>query len=314
MNRLKHRGIIRNNSNCLFLFETQTGDSTVVGNRSRSYINGRLLSTTPPALDATNKKWGSQSTLFTHASSTMSKFYRDIAKTITTVTANNTFTIASDYTTYFIPGKIINITGATNNNGTYTVVSSSFSTVTTIVIAQTTLVTGGTLGTVGHTNPITQIGTGDFTVEAVFKTPSSFLTSYEDIFGCDYSANFALEAITSYPRLVFWIGGGSNTVIDPIALNTWYHILIVRKGGTLKVWLDGTLKISVANSTSIATNNDFYVGDDGYTVNYGYGWNSNVQRVGLYKGAMYWNSGTTTGKKHFDITKYMKNFGAIAQQ
>jgi len=314
MGRLTNRTIINDNKNCLFLFEAQTGDATLPGNRARGFIDGRFISSTAPTLDTGNKKWGSQSVKFDYATSTFCKFYRNIAKTITTVPANNQFTIASDYTDYFIVGKIITITGATSNNGTYTVVSSSFSVVTTVTIAETTLSVGGTLGTVGHVNPITLIGTGDFTVEAVFKTPASWVGSYHDVCGCDYSGNFALEVITSTPYLVFWVGGSIKTALNPIATDTWYEFLAVRKNGVLKIWVEGILRYSAANTYSIVANNDFYVGDDGDTLNAGYEWDSNIQRVGFWKNAQYWHPGTTTGKKHFDNVKYMKNIGAIKQQ
>ena len=314
MSRIRQHSVISNNKNCLFLFEPHNEDSIIVGNRSRGFINGHFKSTTVPTLDTSNKKWGSQSALFNYSSATYDKYYRDIAKTISSVTANNTFTVSTDYTTYFIPGKIINITGATNNNGTYTVVSSSFSSVTTVIISQTTLVTGGTLGTVGHTNPIQAIGTGDYTVECVFKTPASWTGSYEDVFGYNFNDAFCLEVLTATPYLSWWVGGNIHTVINPISISTWYHFLAVRKGGTTKVWLDGTLKLSFADTQNITTNSDLFIGDDS---NGSFGsntyWNSNIQRVAIFRGAQYWKNESTTGKKHFDITRYFKNIGISAQ-
>ena len=310
--------LIKNNKNCLFLFEAQTGDTGVAGNRGRGFFNGRFVSASSPTLDTTKKAYGSQSWAFSYLSNQYLKSWRNPAATISSVTANNTFTINSstNYTTYFIPNKVFTISGATNNNGTYSVASSSnTSNITTVIVHQNTLVTGGTLGIAGHTNLWASIGTGNFTFEALFFTPSSFPSSYHDICGCDFNSMFSLEIMASYPKLIFWIGGSSKNVINPIALNTLYHFLAVRNSGVLKLWLNGVLVFSGANTASLVTNNDFYIGCDGYqypdaTTYY----QGNIQRIGLWSDVLYWNQAATTGKTHFNHTYLLKNFGSTPNQ
>jgi hypothetical protein len=306
MGRVIRRGsLIANNADCVFLYEAQSQDTAIAGNRARGFINGTLVSSSSPTFDTTDKQWGTRSMFFTRASSQYLKAYRDLQLTVTAVLANNQFTVASatDYSTYFIAGKIVTIAGSTNNNGTYTVVSSSFSAATTTVtISQTTLVTGGILGTVGHTNPITQIGTGDFSLEACFRTPSTFLATYTDICGADYTNNFALEVISGGANsMVFYTSTSTYTLLSAVSTATDYHVLITRKNGTIKIWVDGVLVISAANTANIVTNNDFYVGSDGDTTPSFY-WDGNIQRVALWKKAIYYNPRITTAKLHFSKT------------
>ncbi len=311
--------LTKNNKNCLLLFEAQTGDSTIAGNRGRSMVNGRLLSSPAPTLDTSIKAYGSQSWAFDSASSEYFKSWRGLSLTIASVTANNTFTISSstNYTSYFIANKIISISGATNNNGTFHVTSSSFaSNVTTVIISETTLVTGGTLGTVGHTNPWAAIGTGNFTAEAVFTTPSSWPDSYHDIFGWDYSTMFSLEVIASYPKLVLWINSTTKTLVNPIAANTTYHVLIVRNNAVLKIWVNGVLvSYTSSETTSLTANNDFFIGSDGTNAPDGITYfKGNIQRVGLWNDVLYWTPRITTGKTHFNSSLLLKNYGSTPNQ
>ncbi|MEI7594516.1 MAG: LamG-like jellyroll fold domain-containing protein [Bacteroidota bacterium] len=304
------KGLIKNNSHCIYLFEVQTGDVVIKGNRARGFVDG-MFKPTPPVLDSANKLWGSQSALYS-SSNNYCKFYRDINATIVSILANNQFRVNTDLTTYFVPGKKITIKGASNNNGNYIVVSSSYGSYTTVTIAETTLSVVGTFGTVGHINPLTLIGTKDFTAEAVFRTPYSYNYSYQDVFGFDFTSGITLEVVTATPYLWLYVKSEVYTIASPLAFETWFHFLCVRKSGKLKVWLNGVLVISdLSNTENISVNNDFYVGSDGST-SPNYYWGGNIQRVGFWNSAMYWHEGATIGKRHF-TDRTLKNIGDISQ-
>ena len=109
-------------------------------------------------------------------------------------------------------------------------------------------------------------GSGDFSVEVWFKRKESTLTwdgsyliskwssganaawnewglGFGDLQGSSYgnNLNFSLEAQG---------GGFYGITSDEILINTWYQAVIVREGGTLKMYINGTLRTTSTPSIS----------------------------------------------------------------
>tara|TARA_A100001035_G_C27674679_1_gene450068 strand:- start:28 stop:912 length:885 start_codon:yes stop_codon:yes gene_type:complete len=115
-------------------------------------------------------------------------------------------------------------------------------------------------------------GTGDFTVEFWFNKetlafpygPGSLVyygsnllsgASWGGFGGNYFLPNFGFSMFVdnfygATSSLKFWNGetGTYDTISGFISENTWYHVAIVRKSGTVKVYLDGVEKTSRANS------------------------------------------------------------------
>lgn len=121
------------------------------------------------------------------------------------------------------------------------------------------------------TTAIPKIGTGDFTVECWIKLPSVTPTgcwrgivSIGD--GYNTSGSFTLYAPrASSPAntavviidMVNPTLGGTTNVND----NQWHHIAVTRSSGTLRIFVDGNLDASVANTANI-TRQSVVVGRD----------------------------------------------------
>jgi hypothetical protein len=53
--------------------------------------------------------------------------------------------------------------------------------------------------------------------------------------------------------------GGVNTGIT-LSLNTWFHLVVTRQSGTVRIFLDGVLRYTVANSTNFSATGITYLG------------------------------------------------------
>ena len=117
-----------------------------------------------------------------------------------------------------------------------------------------------------------EFGTGDFTVEFWFNKetlafpygPGSLVyygsnllsgASWGGFGGNYFLPNFGFSMFVdnfygATSSLKFWNGetGTYDTISGFISENTWYHVAIVRKSGTIKVYFDGVEKASRANS------------------------------------------------------------------
>lgn len=97
-------------------------------------------------------------------------------------------------------------------------------------------------------------GTGDFTVEYWWKQGSS--VSYDPMFATGMSGNaFILESDKNYGLTVRTYSNGSiaynyQNNANNLPAGTWQHIAVTRQAGTLRVFINGTLRTSVANSTN----------------------------------------------------------------
>ncbi len=93
-------------------------------------------------------------------------------------------------------------------------------------------------------------GTGDFTVEAWAKTP---VTSRGDLFNYKNVADFGIFLNASGEGS---IGGYLNSFFPyhTAPINQWYHIVMTRAGGTMRMYVNGVERWNTPNTTSFSAN------------------------------------------------------------
>jgi hypothetical protein len=95
-------------------------------------------------------------------------------------------------------------------------------------------------------------GTRDFTVDFWFNQTSN--TGNRCFFDTRYSTNngFALYSSTSGDNRLRYVSNGGPTVVGTTALTNgvYHHVAVVRYDGVVKVYLNGALEMSVADTTN----------------------------------------------------------------
>ena len=139
-------------------------------------------------------------------------------------------------------------------------------------------------------------GTGDFSVEIfgyansfpsvwrILAFPSGAVCNIEQNTGAGVGINF---------------GSGNVNVNTTLPLNEWFHLAITRQSGTVRVFLNGQLTYTAANTTNYSTNQDIYVG--GY-VGFSQSWDGYLSNFRIQKGAVptaYQTSSTTVSAQIF---------------
>jgi alpha-tubulin suppressor-like RCC1 family protein len=134
-------------------------------------------------------------------------------------------------------------------------------------------------------NPVLALATGDFTLECWI-----YATQYNPVFNnaiLDFRPNNTNGA---YPALSFGRVGitfsANNTAIasDPTvpALNTWYHVAVVRSGTTITLYVDGVNKATGTLSTNLLVG-QLLIGGNAFRssvpLTYHYGYINNVRVV-----------------------------------
>lgn len=138
-------------------------------------------------------------------------------------------------------------------------------------------------------------GTGDFTVEFW-----GWASAHGKFFVTGYDGSAAWNGInvgTSSSTSLWWLfGSGASawtferTPTYSLSLNTWHHFAVTRESGTAKLWVDGVLVDSVANTTNFPASN-WYVGGCGPTAGY---WNTGyVSNLRVIKGTALYTSNFT---------------------
>lgn len=112
------------------------------------------------------------------------------------------------------------------------------------------------------------MGTGDFTIETWIR-PSSVSGAVRGIFGINTSTNNSngyMMSITTGGKIGIQIANSSWGTLEStttLSTNTWYHVAMVRTGGNVKVYINGTQEITTTSggATNFTAGN-FVIGRD----------------------------------------------------
>jgi hypothetical protein len=139
---------------------------------------------------------------------------------------------------------------------------------------------------------------GDFTVEAwtYFTDNSRGYQGIVSTYTTGDQTGWILYTETSNRLHFAWSAGsgwinGLATDIPP--LNTWQHIAVSRSGGTIRLFVDGVLKDSKSDSTSIASGTTLEVGGYNYFPGGERGFRGYIDDVRVTKGAGIYTSSFT---------------------
>ena len=136
-------------------------------------------------------------------------------------------------------------------------------------------------------NPIgSEIGSGNIGVTAITDPRTSDSSVHPLIW---ISGGFGGKA----NDVLYYYAGGSDRIVGTTVLqrNRWYHVAVVRTGGTTTMYLDGSSEGSFSDSLDYAANNGFYIGQRYTSTTYNF--NGHISNFRLIKGtALY--TGTFT--------------------
>ncbi len=141
-------------------------------------------------------------------------------------------------------------------------------------------------------------GTADFTIE--FWVRRTGTGSYPYVFDFRAGVNAAVAYLylrhsDSYKPQLSFSGSGLITSTAGLALNTWYHLAVVRSSGTTTLYMDGSSVGSASDSASYVAA-PFYMGD--YSGG-GYGFTGYMDNLRITKGiARYTSSFTPSTTAH----------------
>jgi len=133
----------------------------------------------------------------------------------------------------------------------------------------------------------TNIGTQDFTVELWFYMTNT--ASYGTLFNLGrYDTGIMLRIDTQ--AYVIYVMNSEITATGTAPLNTWVHLALVRKAGSMYVWANGSqVGTTKANSATISPTAAIKIGSSAHTSNeHFFGYISNIRLVvgnGLYSSA-----------------------------
>ena len=110
------------------------------------------------------------------------------------------------------------------------------------------------LGTTAH--HALSLGTAPFTIEA-WVYPTSPLTNYATIyssFGGARTGAYLLRFLNT-GKLSFYIYPLGEAIVSTstISIGTWTHVAVSRSGGTLRMYINGVLEASLANTTNLVS-------------------------------------------------------------
>ena len=136
-------------------------------------------------------------------------------------------------------------------------------------------------------NPIgSEIGSGNIGLTAITDPRTSDSSVHPLIW---ISGGFGGKA----NDVLYYYAGGSDRIVGTTVLqrNRWYHVAVVRTGGTTTMYLDGSSEGSFSDSLDYAANNGFYIGQRYTSTTYNF--NGHISNFRLIKGtALY--TGTFT--------------------
>jgi hypothetical protein len=114
-----------------------------------------------------------------------------------------------------------------------------------------------------------EFGTGDFTI-STWIYPTS-VTGYQAIFG-GTNGEFILNLSGSALECGIWyVGGIAGTGSGSIVINTWQHIVVSRRSGILRLYIDGVKKAQVSSADNITySSSGTRIGASRYATDYAY--------------------------------------------
>ena len=134
-------------------------------------------------------------------------------------------------------------------------------------------------------------GTGDLTIEMWFyKTVNAHMFLFDMRSGGDTTNTDGLTVV---------MGGGGNTELDlnlnrstilrcnmdAISNDQWHHYAVSKASGTYRVFIDGALQGSVANSTDLNQNRSMMIGNaHSSSGGGGFSWNGYIDEIRVTKG------------------------------
>ena len=105
-----------------------------------------------------------------------------------------------------------------------------------------------------------------WTAECYWRTTTTSTTEQGIFASADHYFNLLYNR-NSTNTLRLYLGTGSWTITggtdgskSDFASNTWYHIAVVYDGTDYKVYVNGSLDLTVSSSTKVGTNSNFYIG------------------------------------------------------
>lgn len=103
------------------------------------------------------------------------------------------------------------------------------------------------------------VGTGDFTLEFFARPSESLSSGTKYLFSQEYIAAAYFAISYDYGAGKFASLGGLPSISGAHAKGAWHHVAIVRSAGTIKVYIDGVMSGSLANTQNYSSN-ILYVG------------------------------------------------------
>lgn len=135
-------------------------------------------------------------------------------------------------------------------------------------------------------------GTGDFTIDLWIR-PSSLAFGAKSFY--DHRTSLTQNRPTLYldsNLLRYYVAGANRIGGNALALNTWYHIAVTRAGGTTRLFTNGTLIGTWADTTNYETSR-LLLGEAGDNEANGFGFSGFIDEVRVTKGAARWTENFT---------------------
>ena len=139
------------------------------------------------------------------------------------------------------------------------------------------------------------MSTGDFSIE--FWTYPTVLGVDGGYVSADYTTGFHVAQASG--TLYFWVANSQINATSALSVNQWQHVVCTRASGTSRIFVNGVLKQTGANTNSVAQNS-LYIGTSSHALTEEItGYLANVRVVKGQIPTTYTTSSTTIGAQIF---------------
>ena len=139
------------------------------------------------------------------------------------------------------------------------------------------------------------MSTGDFSIE--FWTYPTVLGVDGGYVSADYTTGFHVAQASG--TLYFWVANSQINATSALSVNQWQHVVCTRASGTSRIFVNGVLKQTGANTNSVAQNS-LYIGTSSHALTEEItGYLANVRVVKGQIPTTYATSSTTIGAQIF---------------